>query len=49
VTQLAATADRPDEMKTFAQKTLANKTGLLIALLVQNHRKDEANTIARRR
>lgn len=46
VMQLAATADRPDEMKAFAQKTLANKTGLLIALLVQNHRKDEANAIA---
>lgn len=46
VTQLAATSDRPEEMKTFAQKTLANKTGLLIALLVQNHRKDEANEVA---
>ncbi|MFI4979608.1 MAG: hypothetical protein ACHQIO_04620, partial [Nevskiales bacterium] len=46
VTQLAATAEHPDEMKAFAQKTLANKTGLLVALLVQNHRKDEANAIA---
>jgi len=46
VTQLAATSDRPGEMQAFAQKTLTNKTGLLIALLVQNHRKDEANEIA---
>ncbi len=46
VTQLAATSERPEEMKTFAQKTLANKTGLLVALLVQNHRKDEANAVA---
>ena len=46
VTQLAATSERPEAMKTFAQKTLANKTGLLVALLVQNHRKDEANAIA---
>jgi len=33
VTQLAATAEHPEAMKTFAQKTLANKTGLLVALL----------------
>ncbi len=46
VTQLAASSERPEEMKTFAQKTLANKTGLLVALLVQNRRKDEANAIA---
>jgi hypothetical protein len=46
LTQLAATADHPDTAQAFAQKTLANKTGLLVALLVQNHRKEEADAIA---
>jgi len=45
-TQLAATADHPEAMQAFARKTLANKTGLLVALLVQNHRKEEADAIA---
>jgi len=46
VMQLAAVSDRSQEEQAFARKTLANKTGLLVALLVQNHRKDEANDIA---
>jgi len=46
VMQLAAVSDRSREEQIFARKTLANKTGLLVALLVQNHRKDEANDIA---
>ena len=46
MTALAASADNPDQVRVFAQKTLANKSGLLIALLVQNHRKDEADAIA---
>ena len=46
VMQLATVSDRTREEQAFARKTLANKTGLLVALLVQNHRKDEANDIA---
>jgi hypothetical protein len=46
MTQLAETDEHPDRAQTFAQKTLVNKTGLLVALLVQNHRKDEADAIA---
>ncbi len=46
MTALADTAERPDQVRAFAQKTLANRAGLLVALLVRNHRKDEADAIA---
>jgi hypothetical protein len=44
--QLAAGADDEAALRTFAQRTLANKTGLLVSLLVQNHRRDDAERIA---
>ncbi len=44
--QLAAGADDEVALRSFAQRTLANKTGLLVSLLAVNHRKDEAERIA---
>jgi hypothetical protein len=44
--QLAGTADRPEPAQDFARKTLVNRSGILVGLLVQNHRREEADAIA---
>lgn len=44
--QLAAGADDATALRDFAQHTLANKTGLLVGLLVLNHRRDDAERVA---
>jgi len=43
---LASGADDEAALSAFAQRTLANRVGLLVALLVQNRRPDDANRIA---
>ena len=43
---LAAGADDEAALRQFAQRTLTNKTGLLVGLLALNHRPDDANRIA---
>lgn len=43
---LAEGADDAAALRDFARRTLANQAGLLVALLVQNHRRDEAGGIA---
>jgi hypothetical protein len=43
---LAAGADDAAALRDFAQRTLANKLGLLVGLLALNHRADDAGRIA---
>ncbi len=44
--QLGTGADDEVALRSFAQRTLANKVGLLVSLLVQNQRRDDAERIA---
>lgn len=43
---LAEGAENAPALREFARHTLSNQAGLLVALLVQNHRRDDAGRIA---